>query len=117
MVSSAFDQDELMERIDDDVEFLEETITMLDEDGPEMLDQIRAAAGAKDAAALVTPAHALKGMLANFCATSAEAAARDLEVMGREARLEGVDDAVARLEQETDRLSQALHEFLRTKVS
>ena len=33
-MSSAFDEDALMDRVDGDVEFLEETIAVLDEDSP-----------------------------------------------------------------------------------
>ena len=84
-------EDELMERVDGDLEFLEETIAMLDEDSPALLDEIKAAVAAGDAAALVKPAHALKGMVSNFCAPSAEAAALELEVMGREERMIDVD--------------------------
>ena len=74
-MSAVFDQTALMDRVDHDIEFLAETVAMLDEDSPSLLEQIRAAVAAGDAAALVAPAHALKGMLANFCAASAEGAA------------------------------------------
>ncbi len=115
-MSYAFDETALMDRVDGDVEFLEETIAMLDDDYPSLLDRIRAAADARDAAALVKPAHALKGMLANFCAEPAQVAARELEILGREGRLTDVDAAVARVEDETARLTEALHQFLRTKT-
>jgi HPt (histidine-containing phosphotransfer) domain-containing protein len=104
-----------MDRVDGDVEFLEETVAMLDEDGPELLVQIQAAVSARDAAALVKPAHALKGMVSNFCAPLAEAAARELERMGREEQLADVNAAADRARRETDRLREALHEFLRAK--
>lgn len=115
-MSDAFDESELMDRVDGDVVFLEETIAMLDEDSPTLLDQIRAAANAADAVALVRSAHALKGMVANFCAEPAETAARELEIMGREDRLSDVAPAVVRVEDETARLTEALHQFLRTKT-
>ncbi len=112
----AFDEHALMERVDGDVEFLDETIAMLDEDSPALLDEIHAAARSGDAVALIRPAHALKGMLANFCAEPAETAARELETMAREGRLADVDRAVDRVQSETERLRQALHEFLRMKT-
>ena len=115
-MADAFDENALMERVDGDVEFLDETVAMLDEDSPALLDEIRAAAESGDAAALVKPAHALKGMLANFCAEPAEAAARALETMGREERLAGVDSAVDCVRSETERLRKALHEFIRIKT-
>ena len=112
----AFDENALMERVDGDIEFLEETIAMLDEDSPALLDEIHAAAGSGDAAALIRPAHTLKGMLANFCAEPAETAARALETMGREGRWVDVDRAVDRVRSETERLKEALREFLRMKT-
>ena len=105
-----------MERVDDDLEFLAETIAMLDEDGPDLLEQIRSAVASRDAAALVGPAHTLKGMLANFCAPAAEEAARDLEMMGREARLSDVDVAVEKVERETNLLRESLQAFLRSQT-
>jgi len=101
-----------MERVDGDLEFLEETVEMLDEDCPDLLRQIQEAAARVDAEGLVGPAHTLKGMLANFCATAAETAARDVEMMGRENRMVDVEAAVTALENETRGLRDALHEFL-----
>ena len=116
MMSDAFDENALLEQVDGDVEFLEETIALLDEDSPALLEKIRAAATSRDAAALVTPAHALKGMLGNFCAEPAESAARKLETMAREVRLADVEAAVENVARETERLKAALHEFLRTNT-
>jgi HPt (histidine-containing phosphotransfer) domain-containing protein len=115
-MSRAFDENALMERIDGDVGFLKETVAMLDEDSPALLEQIRAAAQLRDAAALVKPAHTLKGMLANFCAPPAEAAARELEMMGREGRLTDLETPANRIQRETERLKEDLHQFLRTKT-
>ena len=113
---NVFDENALMERIDGDVEFLSETIVMLDEDSPALLDQIQAAVQSCDAAALAKAAHAIKSMVANFCAEPAESAARELEMMGRQERLVEVEAAAERLQHETDRLKESLHQFLRTKL-
>jgi HPt (histidine-containing phosphotransfer) domain-containing protein len=115
-MSDAFDENALMDRVDGDVEFLEETIAMLDEDSPALLNEIHAAVRSRDTANLAKAAHALKGMLANFCAEPAETAARDLETMGRKEQLSDVDASVARVKDETARLTEALHQFLRTKT-
>ena len=112
LMSKAFDERALMERVDGDLEFLEETIAMLDEDYPDLLSQIQAAAVQADADAIVGPAHTLKGMLANFCPTGAERAAREIEMMGREHRMDTVGAAVKALEDETKRLREALYGFL-----
>ena len=110
-----FDEQALMDRVDGDVEFLDETVAMLDDDAPGLLDNIRSAAASGDAAALVKPSHALKGMVANFCAAPAGAAAREVEMMGREQRLAEVAPAVEVLQDRTDRLREALHKFLQDK--
>ena len=111
-----FDAQALMERVDEDTEFLGETIEMLDDDAPGLLEEIRSAAASGDADALVKAAHALKGMLSNFCAAPAEAAAREVEMMGREQRLAEVGPAVEALQGRTDRLREALHKLLRDRT-
>lgn len=114
-VSDCFDEEALLESIDGDMEFLRETIGMLDEDAPALLAEVQQAASAKDAPGLVKPAHALKSMLGNFCAAAAQEAARTVEVMGRENRLDDVDMAVKALHQEADRLKTALRAFLEAR--
>jgi len=114
-MAQPFDRDELMDRIDGDVEFLEESLEIFDVDSAPLLVQIRGAVAAGDAAALATPAHTLKGMLSNFCAEAAEATALDLEARGRESQLAGADAAVITLERETARLRTALQSFLETQ--
>ena len=111
-MSKAFDHEELMDRLDGDYEFLEESIEIFDEDAEPLLDQIREAVAARDAAALVTPAHTLKGMVSNFCAATAEHAARDLEMRGRENRFDDVDGLVQTVVEETSRLRTDLQAFL-----
>ena len=81
-----------------------------------MSSKIRSAAASRDAGNVAEVAHALKGMLASFCAEPAQGAARELEMMGREERLTDVDTAIARVKDETARLTEALHQFLRTKT-
>ena len=115
-MSDAFDEKVLMNDIEGDMEFLEEAVTMFDEDTPALLEQISSAASSGDAAALVKSAHALKGLLGNFCADPAVTSARELEMMAREERLAGVEAAVEKLQSETQRLREALHHFLQAKT-
>ena len=114
-MTEEFDEQALMDRVDEDIEFLEETIAMLNDAAPGLLNEIRSAAASGDAEALVKPAHTLKGMLANFCAAPAEAAAREVEMMGRQQQLTEVEPAVEALQGRTDRLREALHGFLQEK--
>ena len=115
-MSEVFDERSLMERVDDDLEFLEETVEMLDEDSPALLEQIRIAAASRDAENLAKAAHALKGMLSNFCAAPAETAARELERMGRKQQLVNLEVATDQVQRETQRLQEALRAFLRSKT-
>jgi len=115
-MSEHFDEQALMDHVDGDLEFLQETVDMLEEDGPELLDQIQAAVTARDAAALVKPAHTLKGIMGNFFAEKPERVARELERMGREEQLAHAETAVSTLRQETERLITALKAFLRNQL-
>jgi len=115
-VTIPFDKDALLDRVDGDAEFLAETVEILDEDAPSLLEEIRGAAGARDAARLATAAHTMKGLVSNFCAEPAREAAERLEVMGRGGDLDQsghLDEAVTTLETEAGRLNTALHELVK----
>lgn len=116
-MSDAFDEAMLIDRVDDDFEFLEETVVMLEEDSPPLLEAIRAAAASGDAAAMCAAGHALKGMIGNFCAEPARAAAAVVEKMGRDDDLSGADAAVACVDRESTRLIQALRAFLQARAT
>ena len=115
-MTDAFDEKALMEEIDNDIEFLTESLGMFDEDTPSLLRQIRSAASSDDAEGLIKPAHTLKGLVGNFCAYPAETAARELETMAREGQLAGVEEAIEKLRSEVGRLGDALHHFVETEA-
>ena len=60
-------------------------------------------------------AHQLKGALSNLGATGATRAAAELEQLGRRQSMTGLEDALASLEQEMDRLGPALRELCRAE--
>ena len=111
-MSDAFDKDDLVDRVDGDVEFLEQTIGMLDEDGPAMLAEIKEAAAGRDADRVAKGAHAIKGMVSNFCAMPAEAAARRVEELGRGSTFSGLEEAIDDLDKEVNRLKLSLEDFV-----
>jgi len=111
-MSDIVDKEALLDRVDNDREFLAETVEMFNEDSPEILARIRDAAGRGDGAALAGAAHAFKGMVANFCAAAAVEAALKLEIMGRDNDLSGVAAAVELLAEESRRVDVALEEML-----
>ena len=56
-MASTFDEDELRDRVNNDLEFLAETVQMLQYDGPSAMQQIRHALAAGDAPSLRTAPH------------------------------------------------------------
>ncbi|NLS91062.1 MAG: Hpt domain-containing protein [Planctomycetaceae bacterium] len=112
-MNDIFDKESLLDRIDNDMEFLSETVEMLEEDGPDLLGQIRSAIDAADSETLAVAAHTYKGMVANFCADSTVESALKLELMGKGGDLAGAHEALAVLEDRAGRLTAALRELLR----
>jgi len=111
-MSAHFDEQKLMERMDEDVEFLEDMVALFERDAPTLLEEIHRAAAARDAEAMMRPAHTLKGMLGNLAAGPASAAARAVEEMARENELAEVDVSLQVLQRETEQLTDALHKFV-----
>ncbi|MCS6861715.1 MAG: response regulator, partial [Abditibacteriales bacterium] len=104
-----------LERAGGDPEFLNELVEIFLGEYPKMMGNIQESVMQRDAAALQRAAHALKGSVGNFCAQRAWEAAYTLEQMGRNGDLSGVEKAWSVLEEEMERLSQALAS-LRTAV-
>jgi HPt (histidine-containing phosphotransfer) domain-containing protein len=111
-MTDVFDSQELLEELDGDREFLEESLEMLDRDAPALLKQIREALERDDAEAVSVSAHTLKSMVGNFCAPPAFDAALDVEKCGRSGDLSACGARLESLEMEVSRLQSALHEFL-----
>src|SRR5688572_8674605 len=112
----AFDENELMERVDNDWDFLGETVEMLAKDGPALLAEIRRAAAAGDAAAVARAAHTLKGMISNFCSPAAHADALAVEQIGRSGDLASAAPAVQTLETSLSALIADLTDFVSTRA-
>jgi len=93
-VSNLVDQEALLDRVDGDLEFLEETIELLESDGRSLVEQLKAASAAGDQDGLVSNAHMLKGMVSNFCADSVQRAAEEIEHAARKGELDGIPPKV-----------------------
>ena len=111
-MTDPFDRQELLEELDGDIEFLAESVEILEEDAPKLLLDIRSAIDAQDAQAAATAAHTLKSMVGNFCASSAYEAALQIETDGKAGDLSGCRTGLTELEHEIERLQAALAEFL-----
>jgi HPt (histidine-containing phosphotransfer) domain-containing protein len=114
-MSHTFDEKELLERVDNDWDFLGETVRMLADDGPELLKDIRQAAEAGDAPGVGRAAHTLKGMISNFCATDAHAGALAVEQIGKGGDLSALSPALQALETQLSGLIADLNVFVGTR--
>lgn len=114
-VANTFDETELLDRVDNDIGFLAETVEMLTSDGPPLLEEVRTAVTAGDAAAVARHAHALKGMVSNFAASGPHACAAELEKMGRSGDLSAAGTALATMQQLLDALSTELVAFVKAR--
>lgn len=114
-MAATFDEAELLERVDNDLGFLAETVEMIVADGPGLLAQARAAAAAGDAPGLARHAHALKGMISNFCAAGAQACALELEKLGKSGEIGGAPAMLERMDRELGALIGELQGFVRAR--
>jgi HPt (histidine-containing phosphotransfer) domain-containing protein len=111
MTSLIVDKKALLERVENDAEFLQTVIGIFLAECPGMLAEIHSAVAAYDANQIMNAAHALKGSVSFFGGESAVEAARVLESMGRLRKLEGVREAFCVLEREIALVSFALEEI------
>lgn len=110
-MAESFNRAELLERVDNDMDFLAETVEMLVSDGPGLLAEVRAAVSAGDAAAVGRTAHALKGMISNFCAPAAQEAALAVEKAGKSGDLGAASGALDALAGHLETLIAELRAF------
>jgi PAS domain S-box-containing protein len=104
----AFDPSALLARLNHNRALLSRLVEIFLADSPKMLAAIGEAIAQGDADGLFRAAHQLKGAAGNLSADGAMDAARRLEALGREGRLEGAPEIHAELKAEMKRLSEAL---------
>lgn len=114
-MSDAINKSELMERIENDLEFLADARTAYKEDCPELIAKMREALSRQDSDALADAVHTLKGMFSNFAAHSAVEAAVKLQLLASRGQLSGARMALDALERESQRLEYAFEEILRAR--
>ena len=114
-MAQLFDEAELMERVDDDVEFLADTVQMLETDGRALMVELKTAIASGDAPAIGRTAHTLKGMISNFCSPAVQTLAFDVEKAGKAGDGAGAAAASAKLEPELEALIVELAAFVRAR--
>jgi len=115
-MADAFDEEELLDRVDNDLEFLAETVQMLQDDGRSTMQQIRDALAAGDAPSVGRAAHALKGMVSNFCSPQTQASALAVEQMGKSGDLSAAPEAVRILGDRLEALQGELAAFVKERT-
>ena len=105
---NVFDPAALLERLGGDEQLLAKVAALFLEDCPARLTAIKAAVDARSAEGIRTEAHALKGAAANLSVSELVEAARILEQIGAEGRVEAAGAAWERLAAEATRAMEAL---------
>ena len=106
--AAPFDRAEVLDRLEGDEQLLREVIELFIQDSGGLIDRLRTAVDANDAAEVRAAAHRLKGAASNLAAGPVTDAARALEVIGERGTLSGAMPAWRRLKDEADRLVVAL---------
>ena len=116
LVSSArrgrvLDEDSLMERVEGDLPLLREMVRAFRSDAFGTLEKIRRAVAEKDAEALRSRAHALKGSAATLAGPLAVAAALKLENLAKDRNFKRAREAYQALAREVKKLDRSLDSF------
>jgi len=111
MTQLVVDKKALLDRTENDPEFLRSLIGIFLTDCPGMLANIVAAVAARDPVRLMAAAHSLRGSVSFFGAPGAVAAATILESMGRQKKLAGDNEALGVLRREIALVCSALEEI------
>jgi signal transduction histidine kinase/CheY-like chemotaxis protein/HPt (histidine-containing phosphotransfer) domain-containing protein len=106
-----FDEAELRARVAGDEQLLGDVIRIFLEDCPAHLGRIRTAVERRDADAIRSAAHALKGAAGNLAASGLFEAARVLERLGAESRLDAAEAASRVVAAEAANVVDALRRF------
>ena len=105
------DHDRLMERLGGDEELLLDVVRLFLDDCPVRLAAIKAAVNSANAEQIRTTAHALRGAAANLSAQGLTDAARTLERLGAENRLEPTEAAWRQLFTEATKVIDTLRQY------
>ncbi|MDR2367307.1 MAG: Hpt domain-containing protein [Deltaproteobacteria bacterium] len=105
------DKDSIRENFMDDNELIFESIDLFMDSSASRFKALQEAVAAKDADRVMAEAHALKGVVGIFSPGDVMDAAKDLEFMGRNHNLEGVDAALAKFGALLSELTRILQEW------
>lgn len=116
MKHKSFDQQTFMSNFQGIEDLAYEAITSFLTTLPTLNSAIEAALRAKNASDLELNAHTLKGAVSNFYAEQSRSLAFELEVMGKEKKLERAEETFLLLKEELKLLSIELNKFIEQKA-
>jgi HPt (histidine-containing phosphotransfer) domain-containing protein len=98
--TTAFNSADLLKRVENDQELLQELLTIFKQDYPLQLRSLKEAILRAEMKQVQASSHTLRGMFSSLAMARAAEAAANLEQMGRNEERTGLEDALAFLEQE-----------------
>jgi len=98
----------LKDRVEHDLNLLDEMIELFSTSSSQLLTEMKAAARRRDCETIAHAAHSLKGALLNLCAEPCAQAALELEMLGRQANMAQVERSLPKLQRELGRVQSAL---------
>jgi two-component system sensor histidine kinase/response regulator len=107
-VLSAISFAELLSRVDEDREFMDELLTLFSEELSPLMRTLDRAVVQVDLRQVETAAHTLAGMLANLSASQARSSAAALEQLGRKRQSAGLATALAILRQDLEEVTASV---------
>jgi two-component system, sensor histidine kinase and response regulator len=102
---------ELLGRLDDDRDLLQELIGIFKQEFPRLLQVLQEAVARGDARSVEVTSHAMRGMLSGLSVTRAAAIASRLENMAREGKMPALPAALALFEREVADLLPELDSY------
>ena len=109
---TAFNSADLLKRVENDQELLQELLTIFKQDYPLHLRSLREAILRTEMKQVQASGHTLRGMLSNLAMARAADAAANLEQMGSNEERAGLKDALALLEKEVADLMPVVDSYL-----
>jgi CheY-like chemotaxis protein len=113
----AFEWDDMLDRVGNDMELLQDLIDLFLNDLPEIQSKIEESIACQQGERLRRAAHKLKSSLGVFGAENVFETANALEIMGKKEDFTNAETAYVTLDKEVARLKHALLEFKRGNLS
>ncbi len=108
-----FDKNRALNIIGGDEELLREILEIFIIDAPQQMGEIKEAVNSRNAGELVKSSHKLKGAVSNFGENATFKTVLKLETVGRENRLDDVDEIFCTLVKDVESLVNTLNEIIK----